>query len=471
VDVASAVHLVDERIAESARKYDVPRIAYGLTLGGDLIHAASVGALPNGQSPGDVPFRIASMTKSFTAATVLILRDEGALALETPLAQILPWTASIGLPSSAPPIRLSHLLTMTAGFPTDDPWGDRHESVPVERFDALVAGGLTFCRPPGLEFEYANIGYALLGRVIAQVTGTPYTQVVRERLLEPLGMGSTTFDVESATERAVGMHPTASGLIAQDEGPPGAFSPMGGLWSTVGDLARWIDFLESAWSDAPDGGPLSRWSRREMQRPHIVVGHEPDGAIDSYGLGLRITDHREVGRFVHHSGGYPGFGSHMRWHPDTRWGIVALGNRTYAPMRPVCADVLAEIVAEEAGEAARQRAIDRLWPQTERAMLLAESLLLDWDDAALDAVAAMNLDLDQARAERRAEWGSLDVTSLNRDSATVTSRSPAHAHWTVVTNVGPVDLDVLLTAEREPRIQALTARSAPSPGPSRNPRE
>ena len=471
MDVASAVDLLDERMAEAAQKYDVPTIAYGLTLGGDLVHSGSVGVSPNDETSGDVPYRIASMTKRFTAATVLSLRDEGALTLDMPLERVLPWTATIGLPSSAPQIRLSHLLMMTAGFPTDDPWGDRHESAPLERFDELVAGGLTFCRPPGIEFEYANIGYALLGRVIAEVTGTPYTQVVHERLLQPLGMSSTTFDAESASARTTGMHPTAAGLTALDEGPPGAFSPMGGLWSTVNDLARWIDFLESAWSDAPDVGPLSRWSRREMQRPHIVVGHEPDGSIDAYGLGLRITDHRELGRFVHHSGGYPGFGSHMRWHPDTRWGIVALGNRTYAPMRPVCADIFAEIVSGEAAEAARQRAVDRLWPQTERAMDMVEALLVAWDDAELDRMAAMNLDLDQARDERRAEWGLLGVNSLNRDSATLTSRSPAHAHWTVVTDVGPVELDVLLTAEREPRIQAMSARPAPSPGPIRTSRE
>jgi CubicO group peptidase (beta-lactamase class C family) len=442
---------------EAARQHDIHAIAYGLTLGGELVHVGGVGRLPDGAAPESVPFRIASMTKSFTAAAILQLRDEGSLALEAPLRDFLPWTADIGLPSSAPPIRISHLLTMTAGFPTDDPWGDRHESVAIEDFDALVSGGLTFCRPPGLEFEYANIGYALLGRVIARVTGTAYVDAVRDRILAPLGMRSTTFDAQAATGRMTGMHPTASGPVEHSEGPPGAFSPMGGLWSTVADLARWIDFLESAWSDAVDQEPLSRWSRREMQRPHVVVGHEVDGSIDSYGLGLRLTDHREYGRFVHHSGGYPGFGSHMRWHPDTRWGVVALGNRTYAPMRPVCAEALVEIVADEAADAARLRAINRLWPQTEAAMRLVESLLLEWEDAALDAMAAINLDLDQSRTERRAQWQALGIESVERDQGSVTSRSPAHAHWTVRTNMGDVELDVLLTAEREPRIQAMAA--------------
>lgn len=456
MDVAGAAGILDERMAQAAAAHSIPLASYGLLLGGELVHRGSVGDLPP-ERAAEAPFRIASMTKSFTAATLLMLRDDGLLTLDTPLVDVLPWTRSIGLPSTSPPLRIDHLLTMTGGFPTDDPWGDRQESLPVDEFDALVAAGLTFCRPPGMEFEYANISYALLGRVIATVTGQDYRAVVRDRLLDPLGMHASTFDVASTSGRVIGMHPVACGLVEQEEGPSGAFSPMGGLWSTIDDLARWIAFLEGAWSDAPDVGPLSRWSRREMQRPHIVVGHEPDGAIDSYGMGLRISDHPGLGRFVHHSGGYPGFGSHMRWHPDTRWAVVALANRTYAPMRVACAQALSEIVADEAAEIARLRAVDRLWPQTEQAMLLVESLLAEWDDTALDAAAALNLDQDQARAERREQWQSLGVSSVRRDPGSIASPSPAQATWTVITDVGAVQLGVLLTGERQPRIQAMTA--------------
>lgn len=444
-------------MARAAQEHGIPALSYGLLLAGELVHAGSVGDVRPDRAT-TAPFRIASMTKSFTAATLLILRDDGLLTLDTPLAEVMPWTHSIGLPATSPPLRIAHLLTMTGGFPTDDPWGDRQESLPLDDFDALIAGGLTFCRPPGLEFEYANIGYALLGRVIAQVTGMDYREVVRERLLEPLGMTASTFDVTETAHRVVGWHPTAQGLVEQAEGPSGAFSPMGGLWSTVGDVATWVGFLESAWADAPDVGPLSRWSRREMQRAHVAVGRELDGSFGSYGMGMHISEHPDLGRFIHHSGGYPGYGSHMRWHPDTRWAVVALANRTYAPMRLVCAEALSEIVADEAANAARVRAVDRLWPQTERAMVLAEALLADWDDAALDAVAAVNLDLDQGRDERRCAWQALAAGEVVRDAVSVTSRSPAHARWSVATDSGQVELEVLLTGEREPRIQSITAR-------------
>lgn len=457
MDVAGAAGILDERMAQAAAAHDIPVVSYGLMLAGALVHAGSAGDLPAHRAATS-PFRIASMTKSFTAATILGLRDDGLIALDTPVVDVLPWARSIGLPATSPPVRIAHLLTMTGGFPTDDPWGDRQESLPIEDFDALVAGGLTFCRPPGLEFEYANIGYALLGRVITVVTGQDYRDVVTQRLLDPLGMHGSTFDVASTAGRVVGMHPVATGLVEQEEGPPGAFSPMGGLWSTVDDLARWIAFLEGAWSDAPDAGPLSRWSLREMQRAHVTVGRDPDGTFGSYGMGVHVVDHPDLGRFIHHSGGYPGYGSHMRWHPDTRWAVVALGNRTYAPMRAVCAEALSEIVADEASEAALQRAIDRLWPQTELAMALAESLLVAWDDDALDAMAAVNLDLDRSRDERRRAWQALGAGSVRRDPASVTTRAPAHARWIVNSDIGPIELEVLLTGERVPRIQGLTAR-------------
>jgi len=462
VDVTAASGIAETRMARAAQEHGIPALSYGLLLAGELVHAGSVGDVPPGRAT-TAPFRIASMTKSFTAATLLLLRDDGLLTLDAPLAEVLPWTRSIGLPATSPPLRIAHLLTMTAGFPTDDPWGDRQESLPIEDFDALVAGGLTFCRPPGLDFEYANIGYALLGRVIAEVTGQDYREVVRERLLVPLGMGASTFDVAAASGRIAGMHPAGSGLVEQVEGPSGAFSPMGGLWSTVEDLATWIGFLEAAWADDPREEPLSRWSRREMQRPHVLARIDPPSesspaVAQSYGMGLYVADDVRLGRFVHHSGGYPGFGSHMRWHPDTRWGIVALANRTYAPMGKVCPPILEEIVAGDAEHARRTRAFDRLWPRTREAMDVAESLLAEWRDDVVDAWGAMNLDLDQPRAQRRAAWARAGERGpFTRDAASIEALSPAHVRWRMSGEGGDVTLEILLTPEPVPRLQTLSA--------------
>src|SRR3954452_2944385 len=152
--------------------------------------------VPAGPRPGpDSVFRIASMTKSFTAAAVLLLRDEGALALDDEAVRYVPELAGVRLPTAdAPPITLRNLLTMTAGFPTDDPWGDRQQGLPEAAFGELIGRGLSLAWTPGTTFEYSNLGYALLGRVVAVVAGRPYVEFVTRRLLDPCGLKSTCFE-------------------------------------------------------------------------------------------------------------------------------------------------------------------------------------------------------------------------------------------------------------------------------------
>ena len=98
---------------------------------------------------------IASMTKSVTALAVLLLRDRGALRLDDRLDEHLPWASSLRAAADGHPIELRDLLTMTAGLPTDDPWGDRQEDLPLADFDALVAG-LSFAAVPRTAWEYSN---------------------------------------------------------------------------------------------------------------------------------------------------------------------------------------------------------------------------------------------------------------------------------------------------------------------------
>ena len=472
MNVVDAIRIVDQGMSGAIERGDAESVAYGLMLGGSLVHTGSAARADHDLPSADSGFRIASMTKSFTAATILALRDEGALSVDDRIDRWLPQAACIGLPAASPPILLRHLLTMTAGFPTDDPWGDRQESLPLDDFDALIAGGLTFCRPPGIDFEYSNLGYALLGRVITAVTGQDYRTVVGELLHAPLGMTRTTYDVAEVRDRVPGWHrPSADTVAEQVEGPSGAFSPMGGLWSCVSDLARWVELLESAWADGPATGPVSRWTLREMQRPHILARIDPAteehcSVAHSYGMGLYVSDDPERGRFIHHSGGYPGYGSHMRWHPDTRWAIVALANRTYAPMGRVCGPILDAIVEGDAADARRERAAVGLWSQTRAAMAVAESLLETWDDALLDAHAAVNLDLDQWRDDRRATWARLSVESgpFARVPDSIQSGSPAHARWRMSGARGDVWLEVLLTPESIPRIQTLRATPVENEG-------
>ena len=176
------------------------------------------------------------MTKSFTAATVLLLRDEGHLRLDDAAADHVPELQG-QRPShpGAPVITLRHLLSMSAGFPGDDPWGDRQQDLDLERFTAFLERGQSFAWMPGTEFEYSNLGYAILGRVITNVAGQEYRDVVRSRLLEPMGMGSTVYDAaEVPAERlAIGYARRDDAFVEEPFAGYGAFASMGGLFSTV----------------------------------------------------------------------------------------------------------------------------------------------------------------------------------------------------------------------------------------------
>jgi CubicO group peptidase (beta-lactamase class C family) len=442
---------------------------------GVLVHAAGAGSLVDGRVPGpDDVFRIASMTKSFTASAVLLLRDRGLLRLDDELATHLPWTAGLLPDGGGPPIRVQDLLTMTAGFPTDDPWGDRHEGLAIADFDALVAHGITFARPARTGYEYSNLGYALLGRLVTVVSGTDYRDLVQVELLDPLGLTSTRFDAgDVPPDRLVqGYAPVEAGLVAEPLTSPGAFSPMGGLHSSVRDLGAWVGGFQSAWTG--DGShPLGRWTRREMQESHahiaaaVLPGTDdvPERVVSSsYGFGLVVEDDARLGRVVSHSGGYPGFGSHMRWHPASGWSVIALGNRTYFPAYRICGAVLASIVERHRTEHPAD-ALAELWPRTREAMAVVESLLESWDDSLADRWFAPNMDLDRPRGERRSavEGVRSRIGAFARATTPGVSTTPAQVRWWLDGSRGTAYAEVLLSPDREPMICSLTVSTDPVP--------
>ena len=347
---------VDTIAANFQSRHGQPGLAYGVVAGGSLVHARGLGERwLGGPAPdADTVFRIASMTKSFTAAAVLALRDDGALALDDPAEEYVPELRGMR-PATAdsPLISIRHLLTMTAGFPTDDPWGDRQQGMPAGEFSEFLSGGVSFAWAPGTRFEYSNLGYAILGRVVAAAAGTGYPEFVRDRLLLPLGLSRTGFEAAdfSTAQLARGYRRDGAGWAELAPDAYGAFAPMGGVFSCLHDLARWVSGFAAAFppgealspgenaADRPH--PLGRAARREMQLsqvgpvqrgPSRLVG---DSGPANYGFGLFVEEDRVHGRIIHHSGGYPGFGSHMRWHPETGIGVIVLANSTYAGAHPL----------------------------------------------------------------------------------------------------------------------------------------
>ena len=525
---------VDALAAGHQQRGGQPGLAFGIVLGGELVHAAGLGERHLGGPPpdADTVFRIASMTKSFTASAILTLRDDGVLKLDDPAEEYVPELR--GWPTVTPDsarVSIRHLLTMTAGFPTDDPWGDRQQGLPLEEFAAFLSGGVRFNWAPGTRFEYSNLGYAILGRVITAVTGAAYPDYIRHRLLHPLGMTRTGYEAEefeTPGQQRTGPAGTARGYrrVKRDgevrklsaEGwsevgfdAAGAFAPMGGLFSCVRDLARWVAGFAAAF---PPGGPdtdsthpIRQATRRDMQLPQVLTGWDKPAAfpgdarpaLSAYGFGLFVEDHPGFGRIVSHSGGYPGFGSNMRWHPASGTGVIALGNSTYAAMMTLATQLLDAVLrhreppaagysvalAPAARHGGRHKAGP--WPETLAAREAVNGLLRSWDDTQASRLFSPNVAQDAPFDERQqviamirerigdfrdaaeSEPGSEPGSEPENEPENEQSRrpefdTPAHCRWWLTGARGVVQAQIQLSPERPPRVQSLTLAVPPAAG-------
>lgn len=413
---SAAVTALDEHFAREHERWHAPALVYAVVSGGRPLHFRGLGTLAPGggkAAPGGATsFRIASMTKSFTAAAVLLLRDKGKVRLDDPIGVYVPELEGLRGPTAdSPLVTVRHLMTMQSGMPEDDPWGDRLLDITEDGMLALFRSGASFARSSGLAYEYCNYGYAMLGRLVANVAGVPAQRFITDRLLAPLGMMRTTW-APPAADVALGYRWEEDQLKPETPLADGGFSLMGGLWSTVEDLAKWVAFFCDAFPprDDPDSGPLSRASRREMQQPHRPYPPHveiADGRLNvltgAYGMGLVAYHDSDTGSMVSHSGGLPGYGSNMRWWPERGLGLIALANVTYANMERAN-EQAARILA---ANAPLRDAVTTRAPGLEAMGRALGELLADWaDDAATDFFET-NVALDRSFALRRADVAAL----------------------------------------------------------------
>ncbi|MEG8223981.1 serine hydrolase, partial [Sphingomonas sp. HH69] len=208
--IAAAIPEIDRLFADFQVDSRAPGLVYGIVADGKLVHVKGLGVQDLVHKRAVTPdslFRIASMTKAFTALAILKLRDEGKLGLddlaETHVPEMRGWTYPT---KDSPRIRIRDLLTHSAGLVDDNPWGDRQTPLPEADFTRMLQTGVPFSTTPGTRYEYSNFGYALLGRIIANVSGQPYRRYVEGRLLAPLGMASSGYQVSDwpVERRAMG---------------------------------------------------------------------------------------------------------------------------------------------------------------------------------------------------------------------------------------------------------------------------
>ncbi|MBI2741886.1 MAG: beta-lactamase family protein [Rhodospirillales bacterium] len=451
---------IDAASAAFAEEHKLPGLVAGIVDQGRLVHVTAIGlADREAERPvgRETAFRIASMTKNMTALAILSLRDAGKVALDAPLAEYVPQFAAVK-PATADskPVTVRDLLCHVAGFVTDDPWGDRALGMTPAGLDELIATGTLFARAPGLAYEYSNLGYALLGRVLTNVSGESYQDYVRRLFLAPLGMTRTTFDAVAAAggDYAFGYRLDGEAWSRERIEPDGEVGAMGGLVTTAPDYARWVAFLLAAWParDDPETGPVRRASVREMALYHAppFQSDGPEPRPTAYGYGLMNASDKRLGRLLHHPGGLPGYGSHVLLMPDRGWGVFAFANRTYAPMSK-----LTPLLAQILHEAAPKRPPVAPSPALRRAV---DAVVVAWASGRIEDVAeacAPNLLLDTPPSLRNAELADL---KKRLGEGTVETIEPEHAlagHFTLACARGRLKVSVVLSPERQPGLQKL----------------
>ena len=344
--IEAAVPAIDRLFADFQVDSHAPGLVYGIVANGRLVHVKGLGVQDLVRKRPVTPdslFRIASMTKAFTALSILKLREEGRLSLDDLAESYVPEMRGWTYPTKdSPRIRIRDLLTHSAGLVDDNPWGDRQTPLPDAEFTKMLQQGVPFSSAPGSHYEYSNFGFALLGRIIANVSGRPYRRYVEQSLLTPLGMTSSGYAIGEwpVERRAIGYRWEEGRWKAEPDMRDGAFGAMGGLQTSASDYARWVAFLLSAWParDEADDGPVSRASVRMLAEgsnfTSVAQRYGASGAAAcrqslSYGFGMRIAQDCDLGLTLAHGGGYPGYGSHVMLMPDYGVGIFVFTNRTY----------------------------------------------------------------------------------------------------------------------------------------------
>lgn len=447
-----------------------PGLVYGVVEGGKLVHVKAMGVQDlDVRRPvtADSLFRIASMTKVFTALTLLKLRDDGAVRLDALAEDYVPELKGWTYPTAdSPRIRVRDLLTHTGGFVTDDPWGDRQTPLPEGDFTKLLKTGVPFTRAPGITYEYSNFGYALLGRIIANAGKRSYADALQRTLLTPLGMTASGVIVADAPQdkRALGYRWENDAWSREPDLGHGAFSSIGAMQVSANDYAKWISFLLSAWPprDDPDNGPVKRATVRELAqgasfirtrpRPSRTPGQTCTQPL-TYSMGMNVAVDCELGLNLSHGGGYPGYGSHMVIFPERGVGLFVFTNRTYAgPTAPLWD---AAMVLHKAGRLGKTQPIP-VSKALARAYDAAGKIYQAGNVEAAEDILAMNFLMDKGAKTLAAELTRLKAAVGTCEvSASITPTGALSGTFTWRCAHGRVRGNLLLSPDTPPRIQRL----------------
>lgn len=429
----------------------------------------------NGQAPNaSTIYRIASMSKSFTAATMLLLAERGSLGLCDEVRMYVPdFPDYVDETGTVVPVQLWMLLANCSGLPHDNAWADQLAGRSEAFLRKQLRAGLSYSAAPGTCYQYSNLGFAVLGLVVSAATGRPFTELATRELLTPLGLASTHWDTADYPDTA--RLQLATGFETYDGGehwehrpnvPTGMMAPAGSLYSNAADIARWCNWLAAAFDrQFGDDSVLSRAARRRMQCAHTLIPsmedrmNRPDLDGIGYGFGLIVEHSHRYGVIAQHSGGLPGFSSHMRWHHETGVGVVVLGNTNGLPTAQWGKRLLERTLD---GLDAPARTV-QLWPETRAAAAaldrsICESAGLSGATTHIDE--NVYADIPQAVREQRLNVMIDQIGGITPNQAPLHTRmgwaaSPAHLAWRIRGRSGELNCEVELTPLASRKIQRI----------------
>ena len=309
---------LDRLVRGAQHEKRMPSIAAAVVRDGELVWETAVGAADvesGAEATPDTQYRVGSITKTFTAAAIMQLRDAGKLDLEDTLDRHVEGAAH------RPTIR--RLLSHASGLQRetqDESWLTLRFAQPDELLETLAQA--EFVLPSGARFHYSNLAYALLGIVVERVSGTPYTDYVRERLFGPVGLTRVSFEPAPPAAKGYLAQPYADGVWDTIDVETGAWASAGQVWGTAADIGRWGAFLAD-----PDESVLAKSSAEEMRTVQAIADHER--WLAGYGLGLGLQ--RDGDRILAgHGGSMPGVIAQLTFSAKEKVAAVALTNESAA---------------------------------------------------------------------------------------------------------------------------------------------
>jgi CubicO group peptidase (beta-lactamase class C family) len=396
---------LDARIQAFKAEKNLPSVAYGLVVDGKIIYKYSIGITDyntNKQADDQSVYRIASMSKSFASVAILQLRDAGRLKLDNPVSMYIPEIKGQKYSNDSPEITIRHLLTHAAGFPEDNPWGDRQLDISEAKMLAMFKKGISFSNEPGIAYEYSNMGFAMLGYIIKKVSGQPYQTYIANNIWKPLGMNNTYWEYSKVpnSQLVKGYRYLKNEQIEQPLEHDGAYGIMGGMLTTIDDFAKYMSFHLATYEvGSVSSKVLKKSSVKEIHQPWNFNSFDTKAmsylgincpTVSAYGYGIRWGKDCEQKITIGHTGGLPGFGSNWKVLPDYGIGIVTFANGTYAPTSAINGQLL-DLIIEKTGIKPRKFPVSDILKQRQSQLL---ALLPSWQNAEKAGVFAENFFLD-----------------------------------------------------------------------------